>query len=68
MLLNGCGSGDNRVLEEVVEQVYTAEPNANINIHNHDGAILVYGSNVNEVRVRSLKRAYSHASLSSSVS
>ena len=63
MLLNGCGSGDNRVLEEVVEQVYPAEPSANISIHNYDGAVLVYGSNLNEVRVRSLKRAYSHERL-----
>jgi hypothetical protein len=60
MLLNGCGNGDNRVLEEVSEKVYAVEPSANISIHNHDGAILVYGSDVNEVRVRSLERAYSH--------
>ena len=62
-MLNSCGSGNNRVLEEVSEKVYTVEPSANISIHNHDGAILVYGSNVNEVRVRSLKRAYSHERL-----
>jgi len=64
MLLNGCGSGNNRVLEEVSEKVYTVEPNANITIHNYDGAVLVYGSDVNEVRVRSLKKAYSHERLS----
>src|SRR4029077_13793983 len=63
MLLSACGRGDNRVLEEVVEQVYTVEPNANISIQNRDGAVLVYGSNVNEVRVRSLKKAYSHERL-----
>jgi hypothetical protein len=63
MLLNSCGSGNNRVLEEVSEKVYTVEPSANISIHNYDGAVLVYGSNVNEVRVRSLKRAYSHERL-----
>ena len=63
MLLNGCGSGNNRVLEEVSEKVYAIEPSANISIHNHDGAILVYGSNLNEVRVRSLKKAYSHERL-----
>jgi hypothetical protein len=63
MLLTGCGSGDNRVLEEVSEKVYAIEPDANISIHNQDGAILVYGSNVNEVRVRSLKKAYSHERL-----
>jgi len=63
MLLSACGSADNRVLEEVSEKVYTVEPSANISIQNRDGAVLVYGSNVNEVRVRSLKKAYSHQRL-----
>ena len=63
MLLTSCSSGDNRVLEEVVEQVYSIDPNANISIHNRDGAILVYGSDVNDIRVRSLKRAYSQERL-----
>jgi len=62
-LLSGCGGADNRVLEEVVEQVYPIDPSTNISIHNYDGAILVYGSDVNEVRVRSLKKAYSHERL-----
>src|SRR6476659_8805441 len=63
MLLSACGSANNRALEEVSEKVYTVEPGANISIHNHDGAVLVYGSNANEVRVRSLKKAYSHERL-----
>ncbi len=63
MWLNGCGRGNNRVLEEVSEKIYTVEPSANISIHNYDGAILVYGSDVNQVRVRSLKRAYNHERL-----
>ena len=63
MWLNGCGRGNNRVLEEVSEKIYTVEPSANISIHNYDGAILVYGSDVNQVRVRSLKKAYSHERL-----
>jgi hypothetical protein len=63
MMLSGCGSADNRVLEEVSERVYTVEPDANISIHNQDGAILVYGSDVNEVRVRSVKKAYSYERL-----
>ena len=63
MLLNGCGSAGHRVLEQVVEKVYPVEPNANISIQNHDGAILVYGSGANQVRVRSLKRAYSQERL-----
>jgi hypothetical protein len=63
MLLSGCGTADNRVLEEVVEQVYTVEPNANISIHNRDGAVLVYGADANEMRMRCVKKAYSHERL-----
>ena len=62
MLLNGCGS-NKTVLEDVVEQVYAAEPNTNLSIHNRDGAILVYGSDVNELRVRSVRKAYSRKRL-----
>jgi hypothetical protein len=63
LLLNGCGSADNRVLEEASEKVYRVEPDANISIHNQDGAVLVYGSEVNEVQVQSLKKAYSRERL-----
>jgi hypothetical protein len=64
MLLNGCGSAENRVLEEVVEKVYPVNASANISIHNRDGAILVYGSDANEIWVRSVKKAYSRERLS----
>jgi hypothetical protein len=64
MLLNGCGSTENRVLEEVVEKVYPVNASANIGIHNRDGAILVYGSDGNEIRVRSVKKAYNRERLS----
>ena len=63
MLLNGCGSADHRVLEEIIERVYPVEPNVNVSIQNRDGAILVYGSDANELRVRSLKKAYSQEGL-----
>jgi hypothetical protein len=62
-MLNGCGTGDHRVLEEVVEKVYPIEPDANVSIQNRDGAVSVYGSNNNEMRVRCVKRAYSHERL-----
>src|SRR5438045_5835663 len=63
ILLNGCGSAENRVLEEVIEQTYPVGSSANISIHNRDGADPVYASERNEVRVRSLKKAYSQARL-----
>ena len=56
--LSGCGSRNNRLLEETFEQLYAVEPNANITIQNGDGAVSVYGSNVNEMRVHAVKRAY----------
>ena len=62
ILLNGCGS-NKTVLEDVVEKVYAVEPNTTLSIHNRDGAILVYGSDANELRVRSTKKAYSRERL-----
>jgi len=51
------------VLEETFEQFYAIPPSAKININNGDGAVMVYGSNVNEMRVHAVKRAYSRARL-----
>ncbi|HEY4273145.1 MAG TPA: DUF4097 family beta strand repeat-containing protein [Candidatus Udaeobacter sp.] len=64
MLLNGCGSGDSVVLEEIVEQVYPVEPDTNITVQNRDGAVMVYGSYAKELRVRAVKKAYSRDRLS----
>ena len=61
--LAGCGSANDRLLEESFEQLYAVEPNANITIQNCDGAVSVYGSNVNEMRVHAVKRAYQRARL-----
>jgi putative adhesin len=62
MLLNGCGT-NSTVLEEIVEQVYTIEPSANVSIENRDGAVLIYGSDRNELQVRAVKKAYSRERL-----
>ena len=59
----GCNSETDPVLEETFEQVCKIEPNADINIQNSDGAILVYGSNTNEMQVHATKKAYSRARL-----
>jgi len=63
MLLNGCGT-NKTVLEETFEQVYPVKPGANITVKNRDGAVLVYGSGANEIRVRAVKKAYSPERLS----
>jgi hypothetical protein len=61
--LAGCGSGNDRLLEESFEQLYTIEANANITIQNGDGAVLVYGSNTSEIQVHAIKRAYRRSRL-----
>jgi hypothetical protein len=61
--LPGCGSDSDRVLEETFERLYTIQPTADINIQNRDGAILVYGSDTNEMRVHATKKAYSRIRL-----
>ena len=63
MLLNGCGSGDNRVLEETFERIYTIEPSARLTIQNRDGVVSIYGSDTGEMRIDAVKKAYSHKRL-----
>ena len=59
----GCGSAARGPLEETFEQTYTIEPSANVTIINGDGAVFVYGSNTNEMRVQAIKRAYTRERL-----
>ena len=63
MLLNGCGGANKIVLQEFSEKIYAVESNTSISVHNRDGAVLIYGSNLNELRVRSTKKAYSRERL-----
>jgi hypothetical protein len=61
--LASCNSPGDRVIEETFEQLYTIDPTANVKIRNRDGAILVYGSNTNQMRVQAIKKAYTHQRL-----
>ena len=61
--LAGCGSESDPVLEETFERLYTIQPNTDISIQSGDGAVLVYGSNTNEMRVHATKKAYSRTRL-----
>ena len=61
--LGGCGHANDRVIQETFEHLYTIEPETNITIQNGDGAVLVYGSNVSEMQVRAVKKAYSRERL-----
>jgi len=61
--LTSCGSAADRTLEEIFEQSYPIEPTTNVTIRNGDGAIFVYGSTANEIRVRAIKKAYTYERL-----
>jgi hypothetical protein len=61
--LGGCGSENDLALEETFERLYTIQPTTDISIQNRDGAVLVYGSNTNEMQVHATMRAYSHTRL-----
>ncbi|HEX4652892.1 MAG TPA: hypothetical protein VH227_01460 [Candidatus Udaeobacter sp.] len=63
ILLNGCKAAPNRIFEESFERLYTVESNTNVTIENGDGSVLLYGSNVNEMRVHAVKKAYKRARL-----
>jgi len=61
--LAGCGLESDPVLEETFERLYAIQPNTDISIQNHDGAVLVYGANTNELQIHATKRAYSRKRL-----
>jgi hypothetical protein len=61
--LAGCGSESDPVLEETFERLYAVQPNIDISIQNHDGAVLVYGANTNELQIHATKKAYSRMRL-----
>ena len=62
-LLTACCSGNKTVLEEVVEKVYSLEPETKVSIQNREGAVSVYGSEENEMRVECVKKAYTQERL-----
>lgn len=64
-LLLGCRPAVDRTLEEMIDHVYPVEPTATLSVTNRDGSIRVYaaGSEVRDVHVEAIKRAYSAARL-----
>jgi hypothetical protein len=46
------------VLEEIIEQKYTIDPDATLSLHNIDGSIRVYAGDVREISIQAIKRAY----------
>ena len=58
LLLTACGSAVDRTLEQTIEQTYALDPTADIRITNQDGSIRIYGSDVVEMKLQAIKKAY----------
>ena len=58
LLLPGCGSAGDRILEQEIERTYQIDPSTVISIRNLDGSIQVYGSSSSEVELEAIKKAY----------
>lgn len=62
-LLTACGSAVDSTLEQTIEQTYALDPTADISITNQDGSIRIYGSDVVEMKLQAIKKAYTTARL-----
>jgi hypothetical protein len=58
LLLFGSTAFAVEVLEEIVEQKYTLEPNSTLSISNTDGSVRIYGGEVGEISIQAIKKAY----------
>ncbi len=58
-LLSGCGESIEQPLEQTSEKMYAVDPAVNFSIRNRDGSIRIYGSAKPEMRVQTIKKAYS---------
>src|SRR6266404_8550452 len=58
LLLFGPTASAVDVLEEIVEQKYTLDPNATLSISNTDGSIRIYGHAAAEISIQAIKKAY----------
>src|SRR4051812_28066144 len=58
LILGGCHSEADRLVEATFEQTYHVNPDARISIKNTDGSIRIYGADTTDVKVQAIKKAY----------
>ncbi len=59
----GCGSKEERAVEETVTQSYPVDPTARLSFRNTDGSVRIYGADVAEIKLQAVKTAYSRERL-----
>lgn len=58
LFLVACRSAVDQTLEQTVEQTYALDRTGDIRISNQDGSIRIYGSDVAEIKLQAVKKAY----------
>lgn len=58
LMLAGCHSEEDRLLEATFQQTYHVNPDARISVKNTDGSIRIYGADTTDVKVEAIKKAY----------
>lgn len=59
----GCRPLPSGVFEQTIEQTYPIDPAANVSVHNRDGSIRILGSDIRELKLEAIKKAYSRKQL-----
>jgi hypothetical protein len=64
-ICTGCDfkGGDDQSLEQIFDETYKVSRDVQVSLSNLDGAVRIYGADIDEVRVYAVKRAYSAARL-----
>jgi hypothetical protein len=57
-LVCGCGKSVQQPLEQTTEESYKVNEDVNFSIRSTDGSIRIYGSNVAEISVQAIKKAF----------
>ncbi len=63
VLLGACSGGIKQPLEQTTDVSYIVDPSVKFSITSRDGTIRIYGSDAPELRVQTVKKAYSAARL-----
>jgi len=67
LLLFSPGAFGAEVLEEIIEQRHSLDPDGTLSIRDPDGSIQIYGSDRSEISIHAIKRAYTQERLKSIV-
>ena len=57
-LATGCGSREEKLVEQATEQTQPVDPDGTLSIRNALGSIRILGSDASEMKLKTIKRAW----------